>query len=1102
MPDDFVINVKQISQYTPTLDVVGATDLLLIQQGIGGPYLSAYAASLVSTALIGIPEGAATYNFYCSGDIEGQGALSIDGETLLFGTLAVSGAATFSGGATINGGINATGTFVNFGNGSFTGALGSSGNLYTAGDFQAHGGGTFGGAIQGYSDATFTGNGTIGGSLAVGLSQSIGGQLCVTYGITTGADINDGGGLTVAGASWLGGGLTVIGQSTFGGLVQVTGGDLDVYGGIEVGEEALFDWDAWFGRSVSVCGNLSVGGALCLHGYAGFECDAGFLGSVDVLGCLDVSGQITADSPNCDAKCNEVVTAEWVRAWLNECGANVICYMERFLCEHYAIIDSPAFTGMPTAPTPPSGSTDGKLATTAFVQAAVANAIAGVSTFNNRAGNVTLGITDIINAGGAPSFCPVFGGDPQGPTAPPGTNSLWLANTAFVQNAIAAAMQDVVLTFNGRVGQVQLVLNDIIGAGGAPRNNPNFLGIPTAPTAAPWSNDTQIATTAYVDRVNHDIREHSVHSWNQRTGDVVFHPNDLSAVGGAFVNSPHFTGIPTAPNPPPCDHSNAIATTEWVNASMSANPGPPGPTGPPGPQGIPGGPGPVGPPGQNGATGATGPEGPQGPQGPAGASGGNSIGPTAPATPDTGEFWWNTNGNTLGTWDGSEWLYLNYAPLASPVFTGTPTAPTPAAGASDGEIATAAWVMARIAAIPAGGVTSFNTRTGAVSLVWSDVSAVGGAPLASPSFTGVPLAGTAPLHTNTNQIATTAFVLNELASQTLVSTFNSRSGAVTLQASDVSGVGGALLAGPAFTGVPTAPTAAAGNSTTQLATTAFVAAAIAAIPPAVNVSSFNTRTGAVTLQGTDISGAGGALLASPALTGTPTAPTPAAGDNSTNIATTAFVAANAGGSSPLAIRVFTIAQTYTPTTGMKYCIVECVGGGGAGGSSNATSGSGAGGGGSGGYSRILLTAAQVGTSQIITIGAAGPANTNPATTGGNGGATSFGTLCVANGGLGGNGNSTSLPSIGGAGAAVGTGTIAARGAPGGSSGYAPSGNQCGGQGGSSIFGGGGASATAGVAGGAAGAYGGGGGGSAGLNGAGNLAGGAGSAGVCIVTEFG
>jgi hypothetical protein len=55
-----------------------------------------------------------------------------------------------------------------------------------------------------------------------------------------------------------------------------------------------------------------------------------------------------------------------------------------------------------------------------------------------------------------------------------------------------------------------------------------------------------------------------------------------------------------------------------------------------------------------------------------------------------------------------------------------------------------------------------------------------------------------------------------------VATFNGRTGSVTLLASDLSAAGGALLASPAFTGTPTAPTAALNTSTTQLATTAFV----------------------------------------------------------------------------------------------------------------------------------------------------------------------------------------------------------------------------------------------------------------------------------------
>lgn len=126
----------------------------------------------------------------------------------------------------------------------------------------------------------------------------------------------------------------------------------------------------------------------------------------------------------------------------------------------------------------------------------------------------------------------------------------------------------------------------------------------------------------------------------------------------------------------------------------------------------------------------------------------------------------------------------------------------------------------------AAGVSSFNGRNGAVTLTLADVTGVGGAPLAGPAFTGNPTAPTQIANTSNTTLATTAFVTNAVSTVTgAVVSFNARTGAVTLTASDLTGVGGALLAGPAFTGNPTATTQAVGTSNTTLATTAFVAAA-------------------------------------------------------------------------------------------------------------------------------------------------------------------------------------------------------------------------------------------------------------------------------------
>ena len=116
---------------------------------------------------------------------------------------------------------------------------------------------------------------------------------------------------------------------------------------------------------------------------------------------------------------------------------------------------------------------------------------------------------------------------------------------------------------------------------------------------------------------------------------------------------------------------------------------------------------------------------------------------------------------------------------------------------------------------------------------------------------------------------------------------------------------------PTLTGTPKAPTAAAGNNSVQIANTAFVRAAILALiggAPATldtlkeiaaainNDPNFSTTiNNALALK---------APLASPALTGTPTAPTAAQTVNNTQIATTAFVkSAVAGlvGSSPEAL---------------------------------------------------------------------------------------------------------------------------------------------------------------------------------------------------------
>lgn len=116
----------------------------------------------------------------------------------------------------------------------------------------------------------------------------------------------------------------------------------------------------------------------------------------------------------------------------------------------------------------------------------------------------------------------------------------------------------------------------------------------------------------------------------------------------------------------------------------------------------------------------------------------------------------------------------------------------------------------------------------------------------------------------------------------------------------------AKLASPAFTGNPTAPTQAANNNTTHLATTAFVVGqASASLPLIDGTATIGTSLRYARADHVHPTDTTRAPLASPALTGNPTAPTQAAGNNSTRLATTAFVQGELALYAPLASPSFT-----------------------------------------------------------------------------------------------------------------------------------------------------------------------------------------------------
>lgn len=132
-------------------------------------------------------------------------------------------------------------------------------------------------------------------------------------------------------------------------------------------------------------------------------------------------------------------------------------------------------------------------------------------------------------------------------------------------------------------------------------------------------------------------------------------------------------------------------------------------------------------------------------------------------------------------------------------------------------------------------------------------------------------------------------------------------------------------------------------------------------------------------------------------------------------------------------RVISGTSTYTPTTGTKYAIIECVGSGAGGGGVTGSASPvqvGGGGGGSGGYSRVWVTAATIGASQAVTIGNAGAGGAAGNNAGGNGSDVSVGTICIGKGGIGGGFSNSTTIGRGGLGGTDGTGDFTTRGSPG------------------------------------------------------------------------
>jgi hypothetical protein len=160
--------------------------------------------------------------------------------------------------------------------------------------------------------------------------------------------------------------------------------------------------------------------------------------------------------------------------------------------------------------------------------------------------------------------------------------------------------------------------------------------------------------------------------------------------------------------------------------------------------------------------------------------------------------------------------------------------------------------------------------------------------IASPTLTGNPRSTTASSGDRSTTIATTAYVMAQDDIRRTYVDNNLLANIAALSDTATSGLSlKANIHSQELTGTPLTPTAAAGNRTSQIANTEYVMAQddvrrlYVDVQIASNIATLNTAVNNnLALK---------SPIASPTFTGTARAVTPTTGDNSTKIATTAFV---------------------------------------------------------------------------------------------------------------------------------------------------------------------------------------------------------------------
>ncbi len=427
-----------------------------------------------------------------------------------------------------------------------------------------------------------------------------------------------------------------------------------------------------------------------------------------------------------------------------------------------APLNSPALTGVPTAPTAATATNTTQIATTAFVKAVVAALVDSAPTTLDTLNELAAALGD------DPNFATTMA-TALGNKQPLDATLTALAALATAANKlIYATGSDTFSTTDlTAFARTLLAAADAAAArttlAAAPLASPALTGTPTAPTPATATDSTQIATTAFVKAVVAALVNSS-----PATLDTL---NELAT---ALGNDPNFATTITT----------ALGGKQPLDATLTA---------------------------------------------------------LAALATAANKLIYATGSDTFSTTDLTAFARtllaaadaaaarttLAAAPLASPAFTGTPTAPTPATATDSTQVATTAFVKAVVAAL-------VNSSPATLDTLNELATALGNDPNFATTITTA-LSGKQPLDATLTALASLATAANKLIYSTGSDTFSTTDltafARTLLAAADAAAarttLAAAPLASPAFTGTPTAPTPATASDNTQVATTAFVKAVVA-----------------------------------------------------------------------------------------------------------------------------------------------------------------------------------------------------------------------------------------------------------------------------------